>query len=152
MIAGILVLASPLAVQANSVGCGFGSQLFKGQTDVGPNVMAATTNGSTGNQTFGISSGTLGCNAEDAVPNVAGLFIEHNMERVARDMSTDQGEALETLANLMGIQAADKQAFFEVSQNNFTTIFSHDNVTSSEVIASLHDVMTKDSRLSKYTV
>jgi hypothetical protein len=152
MIAGILVLASPLAVQASSVGCGVGSQIFKGQTGVGPNIMAATTNGSSGNQTFGISSGTLGCNAEDAVPDVAGLFIDQNMERVARDMSTGQGEALETLATLMGIQDADKVAFYEVSQSNFTTIFSRDDVTSSEVIASLNDVMTKDSRLSKYTV
>lgn len=152
MIAGVLVLATPLAAYANSVGCGAGSQVFKGQSGLAPNVLAATTNGISGNQTFGITSGTLGCNQNDTVTAAADIFIDSNMERVARDMSTGEGEALDTLATLMGVEQADKATFFKVSQANFTSIYSRDDVTSSEVIASLKNVMLKDIKLAKYAV
>ena len=152
VIAGLLTLATPFAAYANSVGCGAGSIIFKGQSGVGPNVLAATTNGSFGNQTFGISTGTLGCDANDTVTAAADIFIDNNMERVARDMATGNGEALDTLATLMGIEEADKASFFQVSQSNFSSIYSHDTVTSSEVIASLKAVMLKDIKLAKYAV
>lgn len=151
MIAGLLVLAAaPVTSYANSAGCGLGSVIFEGQTGLGPNILAATTNGTLGNQTFGMSSGTLGCNQDDTVMAAADSFIDSNMERVARDMSTGHGEAMDTLATLMGIQDADKGTFFKVSQENFTEIFSHKDVTSSEVVASLNTVMSEDSTLSKY--
>ena len=150
IIASLLVL-SPLAAQAgNSAGCGLGSQLFEGQTGLGPNVLAATTNGLSGNNTFGMSSGTLGCSANDKVVAAADTFLDANMERVARDMSTGEGEALETLATLIGVEAADKAAFLAVSQSNFKTIFSRDDVSSSEVMASLKAAMSTDAALAKY--
>ena len=151
MIAGLLVMATPLAALSNSVGCGAGSIVFNGQSGLAPNVMAATTNGSSGNQTFGITSGTLGCNQNDTVA-AADTFIDSNMERVARDMSTGNGEALETLAVLMGIAREDQAAFFQLSQSHFTTIYSRDDVTSSEVIASLKKVLLTDVKLARYAV
>src|SRR5690606_21045070 len=61
----------PLAAGAQQVpsvgGCGLGSKLFEGQRGVAPQVLAVTTNGTFGNQTFGISSGTLGCNQDGVV-------------------------------------------------------------------------------------
>ncbi len=150
MIAGLLVLSTPLVAQANSAGCGLGSTLFKGQSGIAPNVMAVTTNGTSGNQTFGITTGTLGCNQNDTISAAADTFIDSNMERVARDMSTGEGESMETLAALMGIKAEDKAAFFELSQSNFTTIYSRGDVTSSEVLASLKAVMLKDATMAKY--
>lgn len=149
LIAGLLVAASPL-VHANSAGCGLGSTLFKGQSGIGPNILAATTNGISGNQTFGMSTGTLGCNANDTVTAAVDGFIDSNMERVARDMSTGEGESLETLATLMGIQGQDKATFFQVSQSNFSSIYSRDDVTSGEVLSALKSVMMSDAALSKY--
>lgn len=151
IVASLMVL-TPLAAQANSAGCGLGSTLFKGQSGVGPNVLAATTNGTLGNQTFGISSGTLGCNANDTVTAAADTFLDANMERVARDMATGEGEALETLATLIGVDASDRATFYNVSQLNFKTIYSRDDVTSSEVLASLKAVMLADATLAKYAV
>jgi hypothetical protein len=150
LIAGLIVLATPVAAFANSAGCGAGSMIFKGQSGLGPNILAATTNGSFGNQTFGMSSGTLGCNQNDTISAAADTFIDHNMERVARDMSTGGGEALDTLASLMGIQAEDKAAFFAATQASFSSIYSHGAVTSSDVVASLVDVMKADAALAKY--
>lgn len=148
--AGILIMSAPLAAQANSAGCGLGSTLFKGQSGIAPNVLAVTTNGTFGNQTFGITTGTLGCNQNDTITAAADSFIDSNMERVARDMSTGGGETMDTLATLMGIEAADKETFLEVSQHNFTTIYSRDDVTSSEVLSSLKAVMLSDKTLAKY--
>ncbi len=152
MIAGLLVMATPFAAQANSVGCGAGSMIFKGQSGLAPNVLAATTNGISGNQTFGITTGTLGCNQNDTVTAQADIFIDSNMERVARDMSVGEGEALDTLATLMGIADEDKASFFQLSQANFTKIYSREDVTSSEVVASLKAVMLTDVKLAKYAV
>ena len=149
LIAGLLVAASPL-VHANSAGCGLGSTLFKGQSGIGPNILAATTNGLSGNQTFGMSTGTLGCNGNDTVTAAVVGFIDSNMERVARDMSTGEGESLETLATLMGIEGEDKATFFQVSQSNFSNIYSRDDVTSGEVLSALKSVMMSDAALSKY--
>jgi hypothetical protein len=150
IIVSALLMAAPLTVQANSAGCGLGSTLFKGQSGLAPNVLAATTNGTLGNQTFGMTTGTLGCNQNDVVVAEVDDFIDSNMERVARDMSTGQGESLETLAALMGIQGQDKQAFFQLSKNNFTTIYSRDDVTSKEVLTSLKTAMLADKKLAKY--
>lgn len=144
------MVLTPLAAQANSAGCGLGSTLFDGQSGLAPNILAATTNGISANQTFGMTSGTLGCNAEDTVTAAADTFLDANMERVARDMATGEGEALDTLATLMGVEAADKAAFYTVSQSNFKAIFSSDDVNSSDVMASLKAVMSKDAALAKY--
>jgi hypothetical protein len=150
LIAGLLTLSTPLAVHANSAGCGLGSTLFKGQSGIAPNVLAVTTNGTFGNQTFGITTGTLGCNQNDTVSAAADSFINNNMERVARDMSTGGGETMDTLAALMKIEDADKAKFLQVSQHNFTTIYSRDDVTSAEVLSSLKAVMLSDKDLAKY--
>jgi hypothetical protein len=150
LIAGLLTLSTPLAAYANSAGCGLGSTLFKGQSGLAPNVLAATTNATFGNQTFGMTTGTLGCNQNDTVTAAADSFIDNNMERVARDMSSGGGETMDTLAALMKIEDADKARFMQVSQHNFTTIYSHDTVTSGEVLASLKAVMLSDKDLAKY--
>ncbi|MDH5612867.1 MAG: DUF3015 domain-containing protein [Gammaproteobacteria bacterium] len=149
IIASLMILA-PVVAQANSAGCGLGSTLFNGQSGIAPNVLAATTNGISGNQTFGMTTGTLGCDQNDTVSAAADSFLDANMERVARDMSTGQGEALETLAALIGIEEADKAAFYTVSHENFKKIYSRDDVTSGEVLASLKAVMQSDSVLAKY--
>ena len=59
LIAGLIALA-PFAAQAadKGPGCGWGAMVFDGQSGIGPNVLAATTNGILGNQTFGMTSGT----------------------------------------------------------------------------------------------
>ena len=48
-----LVFAFPMmamAAQDNVGGCGVGSMVFKGQSGVGPQVLAVTTNGISGNR------------------------------------------------------------------------------------------------------
>ncbi len=47
----------------SDIGCGLGTMVFDGQQGKVYKVLGATTNGTSGNQTFGITFGTLGCDA-----------------------------------------------------------------------------------------
>src|SRR5262245_43787680 len=77
-----LVAAFPAAAMAageNNIGsCGWGSKLFEGQRGVAPQVLGATTNGTFGNQTFAITTGTSGCTQDGAVSSnwKTALFID----------------------------------------------------------------------------
>ena len=136
----------------DSTGCGLGTMVWDGQNGIAPQILAVTTNGTSGNQTFGISSGTLGCKTDGTVNSAQKLsmFTGSNMDSLARDMSSGQGEAMETMAELMGVESQDKARFFQVSQSNFDKVFTSDSVTAGEVIANLKGVMAQDAELSRY--
>ncbi|TCK17918.1 DUF3015 family protein [Thiogranum longum] len=142
--------STAFAANDNGSGCGVGAMIFEGQSGVAPHVLAATTNGTFGNQTFGMTSGTLGCEVDQPISVAAADFLDNNMDKVARDMATGTGEALDTLANLMGISAEDSSHFKTVSHAQFATIFSSDSVHSSDVISALNQVMKQDEMLAKY--
>ena len=151
LLATALIVTPALSFADTGPGCGWGAMLFDGQDGLPANVLAATTNGTLGNQTFGMTSGTAGCDASKPVTtSAADSFLNSNMEKVARDMATGGGEALTTLAGLMGIEDADKAAFYQVTQQNFSKIFKSDAVNSKEVLLSLKAVMQLDSQLVKY--
>ena len=153
IIAVALLAAVPFASQAkeSGPGCGLGSQLFEGQSGVAPHVLAVTTNGISGNQTFGMTTGSLGCDPSQTITIAAAdIYLNANMEKVARGMATGEGEALDTLADLMGIEAQDKTVFFKASQQNFGKIFSSNDISSNDVLAALKDVMKNDNVLAKY--
>jgi len=152
-----LILASaialaPIASYADTgPGCGLGATLWEGKEGLVANVLAATTNGSSGNQTFGMTFGSLGCDGEGLVTiSAADKFLDSNIDKIARDMSTGNGESLATLAWLLGVSEKDHETFFKVTQSNFTTIFDADDVNSQQVLVSLKSVMQNDITLSKY--
>jgi hypothetical protein len=49
------------AVDQKNTGCGLGTIVFEGQNGLVSQTFAVTTNGTFGNQTFGITSGTSNC-------------------------------------------------------------------------------------------
>lgn len=143
----------PAVASADSVGsCGVGSKLFEGQSGVGPQILAVTTNGSTGNQTFGITSGTLGCNPDGAVSSnwKTSMFIDQNREKLARDMSAGGGETLASLEHLLGVQEQDRAAFARVAKNNVERIFPSDAVSTEQVMVALRQALAGDAALSRY--
>ena len=146
-----MLAAFPIASQAGrGAGCGVGAMLFDGQQGTAPHILAATTNASlfdTVSMTFGL----MGCDTSVTITaSVADEFLKDNMDKVARDMSTGQGEALEALANLLRIEEADKSTFYTATQKNFGRIFSSEDVSSMEVLVSLVGVMKEDASLAKY--
>ncbi|MFZ0256510.1 MAG: DUF3015 domain-containing protein [Gammaproteobacteria bacterium] len=137
---------------ANSTGCGVGTMLFQGQRGVVPQVVAVTTNGTFGNQTFGISSGTLGCTQDGVIkpPAEVRMLLLSNLDNLARDVARGEGETIESLAHLMAIEESDKKHFFTTLQANFGRIFPNANVTADEVFISMRAVMTEDTLLNRY--
>lgn len=152
-----LVVALPfsnLALADQDIGCGLGSMVFAGKSGKVSKVLGATTNGTSGNQTFGITFGTLGCDGTGTVTSSEKLamFIDGNMDNLARDMAKGEGETLATLSEVWGIQQADKAEFNSVAQANFANIFGSENVTSQEVLVSLNTLIAQDTTLAGYSI
>lgn len=144
----ILALAAIAAVSAgmawadelrDNVGVGLGTMIFEGQTGLVQQVLAATTNGCSGTQTFAISSGTSNAKQPATIVKNEGLrlFVRDNMDNLARDMAVGQGESLDTLAELMNVPAVERAAFNQKLQANFGKVYSTADVTHLEVIQNL---------------
>jgi hypothetical protein len=151
-IAALSILPFTNAMADSDIGCGFGTMVMAGQEGKLFKVLGATTNGTSGNQTFGITFGTLGCNGSDTVTSTAkvSLFIDGNMDNLARDMSKGEGETLSTLAEVWGVQAEDQAAFNEVAQAHFSEVFTSENVTSQAVLENLNTLISNNEKLSAY--
>jgi hypothetical protein len=149
-----LIAAFPtLAMAADNVGgCGVGSLIFKGQSGIAPQVLAVTTNGSFGNQTFGITTGTLGCTTDGVVSSnmKTAMFIESNKDQLARDMSVGSGETLAALSHLLGVEAQDQVAFNRLAKDNVARIFTTESVATEQVVVALREVLASDATLSRY--
>lgn len=133
-------------------GCGLGAVLWDGQSGVFPQVLAATTNGTTGNQTFGITSGTLGCDAGGTIEYRASVqhYMGEQLDQVAADMSAGGGEHLTTLAELIEIPEADRKAFYETTQANFGRIFPDADTSARDALLNMQTVMREDAQMSQY--
>lgn len=152
LLAAALVAAPAGVALAHDTGCGAGTILWEGQSGVAAEVLAVTTNGSFGNQTFGISSGTLGC-SQGGVVHVAQripMYASANMEQIAADMAAGEGESLVALADLYDIAPSDRQAFYAATQDHFGEIFSAGDVTVGQMLASLESVMAANDQLAQY--
>lgn len=136
----ILGLVSSLYANSNT-GCGLGSIVIKNQNSTVLQALAATTNATSGNQTFGITSGTSNCNKPSNFVSNDKLnqFVNENMDELAMDISAGKGETLETVAKLMNVE--NNAAFSAKLQANFSNIYTSENVTSATVIDSIAKYM-----------
>ena len=150
----VLTALAPLSTSFadNDIGCGVGTILWEGQSGVFAKSLAATTNGILGNQTFGVSSGTLECQQGGVITAAARLpmYAGANLDQLAADMAAGQGEALATLAELYAIPQADRTAFYAITRSNFAVLFPADDTTAGQMLATLDALMRKDDRLAIY--
>ena len=156
LIGTVLAAASMnvFAVAPGGPGCGWGNMLFEGQSGLPSHLIASITNGTSGNATFGMTSGTNGCDTSGrlAYNGKPMLVLSSIMSELSEDVARGEGEALTALSVSMGIEASDRAHFNTVMHENFAAIFPHQDVTAKQVMASINDVMKKDQNLSKYTV
>ncbi len=132
--------AAQAAGNYTSAGCGLGTMLFQGKNGKVHLVLAATTNGSFGNQTFGISSDTLGCTSEGTVMNDrrAEAYAEVNLRDLSRDVARGGGESLSGLATLLGKNDAKARAdFYKLAQANYEKLFPAEGTTAPRFLATL---------------
>lgn len=150
--ASIMIFSTPAF--ADNTGCGLGTVVFQGNKGVVPDILAVTTNGTSGNQTFGISSGTSGCQRGQTIGNGRRIelfaFADKNMDEVALDMSKGSGEYLNSVADIIGIKESDKSRFFDLSQKNFSKLFSDENVTTATVVNNIAEMVNQDKILKTY--
>ncbi len=129
------------AFALDSTGCGLGSIIFKGQAGTIPQLLAVTTNGTLGTQTFGISLGTSGCDQNGRVSGGTGrifAFLEKNLEQFAVDAARGQGETIDTIAALTG-KSSDKVG--EVVKENFAFIFNSHDVSAVTVTLKVSELL-----------
>jgi hypothetical protein len=151
-IAAIALFAAPvLAAPAQSsggglkgtgkygaAGCGLGSLVFGDQPGA-VQILAATTNGTFGSQTFGITTGTSNCGAGMMASGTKN-FVEANREALAKDISRGQGEAIGALTVINACE--DSSRVGAALQRSFQEIFpteqaSNDAVTEA-ILRTLH--------------
>jgi hypothetical protein len=133
-VAAVAALSSVAFAGVNSqTGCGLGSMIIKDDSSAVLLALQATTNGTSGNQTFGITSGTSGCKKTKFVMNErAEEFVASNMDQLAKEIAMGHGESVDTLAELLAVE--DKEAFASALQANYNSIYSADNVEMAEVL------------------
>ncbi len=136
-----LLLSTSSAFALDSTGCGLGSIVFKGQSGMIPQLLAVTTNGTFGTQTFGISSGTSGCDQNGRISGGTGrifVFLEKNLEQFAIDAARGQGETIETIAELTG-NSSEKVG--SVIKENFAFIFDTPDVSAVTVTLKVSELL-----------
>ena len=104
-------------------GCGLGSILFEGKEGLVFNVLAGTFNGSSGNQTFGMSTGTLGCEDAQTAKVSSTSFIQGNTVALSNDIARGNGETLDAYLALINKKNVDKN----ILKRNFKDIFAKGN-------------------------
>lgn len=133
-IAAVAALSSAaFAGVNNQTGCGLGAVIIKDDSSAVMLALQATTNGTSGNQTFGITSGTLGCKKTKFVMNErAEEFVASNMDTLAKEISVGHGESVDTLAELLAVE--DKALFASTLQSNYNAIYTSQKVEMSDVL------------------
>jgi hypothetical protein len=131
------------AINQKNTGCGLGTLIMKGNEGLLFQVLAVTTNGTCGNQTFGITSGTLDCEkpARFASNERLNTYVADNMDNLAKDIARGQGEYLNTLAVLMEVPEDARTDFYLKLQNNFSQIYPSSNVSSVEVVNNIEALL-----------
>ena len=140
------------AVAPGGPGCGWGNLLFEGKSGLPMHLLATIVNGTSGNATFGMTSGTNGCDTNGALTysGESLLGMTGVMEEVAQEMAVGEGEALTALSVSIGVDAADRAHFNSVMHQNFASIFPSQDVTAAEVMQQINMVMSQDQQLAKY--
>jgi hypothetical protein len=147
-VAATTLLAANQTARADgygAAGCGLGAMLM-GSKPGFTQVFAATTNGLFGNQTFGITSGTLGCGAQPAAGVAsAKAYVETNRQAFAKDVARGQGETIANLSQLAG--CADAGAVAAKLQGNFRVVFPSSATPDTQVSTSAVQLLKSDASL-----
>jgi hypothetical protein len=119
------------AASYQAQGCGLGSTIWTDGSNLVHQVLGATTNGTSGNQTFGMTSGTSNCEL-DGAGHASVVFIEANRVALSNDIARGNGDTLASLVRMYG--CSNVEAASTALQKNYETIFT--NAASAQMIDS----------------
>lgn len=145
LVASLLIGATAQAATVrDNCGCGLGTMALG---DLEPTLIvqigATSLNGISGNQTFGITSGTLECEPNTGfVSNQRVIeYVNDNIDHLALDMAEGQGDSLDALADLMEIPADDRADLYTSLQSQFDNIFATENVTGEQIVSQIAAIL-----------
>lgn len=151
LVAGFISFSALLSLNAfaaaGSAGCGLGSLIFSSNKWYAQ-IFAATTNGSFGTQTFGITSGTSNC--------AAGLFgdiqkqkdyVAANLSSLQREAAQGSGDSINGLASVLGCSASNYDEFGAYTQAHYGLVFNSN--TSDAVLDNVKAQVLQNSSLAK---
>jgi len=143
---------SAQAAQAGGGGCGWGNLVFDGHKGLAPHLLATTTNGTSGNATFGLTSGTNGCDSSTTLGygGRSWLAMNNMIQEISEDMAKGNGEALSAYATILGVPTEERAHFAQVTHEHFAQIFDNQDVTAEQVYSNTQEVMSQDARLAQY--
>ena len=103
-------------------GCGLGSQIMGAD---GNQVFASTTNGTSYNQVFGITSGSSNClsPSKAAALSAQKKFMADNYSILSKEMAQGDGDALRAFSNTFGCTKEVFNHFASQMQNSYSKIF-----------------------------
>ncbi|WP_127717924.1 DUF3015 family protein [Halobacteriovorax sp. HLS] len=139
LMAGTLMTASANAASYQAQGCGLGSTLFTDGSNLVHQVLGATTNGLSGNNTFGMTSGTSNCELDGAGGQANAVFIKANKVALSNDIARGQGATLASLTRMYG--CTNFNAVGSALQKNYKTIFSTQNAEAGQIDMSIRNVI-----------
>jgi hypothetical protein len=150
MQAGLAMAANP----DTGPGCGLGKLAwsdYKGQKEIAPQVLMATTNGTFGSTTFGISTGTSGCTNDGKVmaDSKTIMFAELNFDNLSQEMAQGQGEHLASLATLMGVPTEHQGTFFAMTQERYTSLVKAGEASPVAMVKALNEAVAGHAVLAK---
>jgi hypothetical protein len=113
--------------------------------------MMATTNGTSGSQTFGISSGTSGCTNDGTImaQYKVDVFAAANYDSLSQEMARGGGEHLASLAELMGVPEESRPEFYALAQTKYASLVASGDTTPTAMVATLRGGMKTQPVLIK---
>lgn len=126
-----------------AAGCGLGSLLFEGKNEWYEQTLAATTNASFGTQTFGITFGSLNCDANKLASNKdrAKIFVTANKNAVVNELAMGQGETVSVLANIYNCNSSKE--FANTMKANYNKVISSEKLSSEQIVENIGNVLNE---------
>jgi hypothetical protein len=126
-------------------GCGLGSMIFDPDSGF-TQIFAATTNATSGTQTFGITTGTSNCDTGPGSSSSAKAFVETNRSALAKDAARGRGETISSLSELAGCE--DSAAVGKKLQKNFKKVFTSAKASDDQISENVVEMLKNDESLS----
>jgi hypothetical protein len=127
-------------------GCGLGKLVWSdagNQKAIAPQVLQSTTNGTSGSQTFGISTGTSGCTNDGTVMGEykVNFFASANYDNLSKEMAQGGGEHLASLGELMGVPEESLPEFFALAQSRYPSFAASSDSSPAAMVEMLRSGM-----------
>ena len=139
LIATLVLFGSSAMAQAiGPAGCGLGNQVFKKDNQV----LASTTNGTSANQMFGITSGTSNCAQKNGMAKLE-VYIDSNRVALANDIARGQGETLAGISLIMDCQSIDEVG--GVLKTHYSEVFPSADVSADQVSSNVQNILKSNN-------